>query len=178
MANTNPTTATPVFTGALGIIKVNGQAVGLMRNIRISESTRRVPVRGLGSILPLEAPVTEWSGTISCSFWEIDYLNSGIPGAILRKVGLGNQASQIAFGINTPNFEDNVVLDTEGVEIDVYKKVTDVIDPTTGLITPKLAPYAIIGRCLIESDNVNLDEGNISGRDQSFQYLDPIVFPV
>ncbi len=170
--------ASNVFTGAIGVIKVNGIAVGLMRNIRINESFRRVPVRGLGAIIPKEAPVTEWSGTISCSFWEIDYLSTGIPGAILRKVGLGNQASQIASGVNTPNFEDNLVLDTDGVEIDVYKKVTDVVDPVTHLITPKLTPYAIVGRCLIESDNVNLDEGNISGRDQSFVYLDPVVFPV
>jgi hypothetical protein len=167
-----------VFTGALGVIKVNGQPVGLMRNVRVNESFRRVPVRGLGAIVPLEAPVTEWAGTLSCSFWEIDYTSSGIPDAILRAVGISNAVSQIASGNNTPNFEDNLVLNVTGVEIDIYKKATDTVDSVTGLITPKLTPYAIVGRCLIESDNVNLDEGNISGRDQTFQYLDPIVFPL
>lgn len=164
-----------VLTGALAIIKVNGVAVGLMRNVRVNESMRRVPVRGLGSILPKEAPVTEWAGTLSCSFWEIDYTKSGIPNAIRRDVGLGNQASQIAGGINSANFEDNLVLDAEGVQVDLFKKVTDVIDPNTGLITPKAIPYAIIGRVLIESDNITIDEGNVSGRDQSFQFLDPVV---
>lgn len=164
-----------VLTGALAIIKVNGQAVGLMRNVRISESTRRVPVRGLGSILPKEAPVTEWAGTLSCSFWEISYEKSGIPNAIRRDVGLGNAASQIASGINSANFEDQLVLDPDGVQIDLFKKITDVIDPNTKLINPKAIPYAIVGRCLIESDNINIDEGNVSGRDQSFVYLDPVL---
>lgn len=164
-----------VMTGALAIIKNNGVAIGLMRSVRVNESTRRVPVRGLGSILPREAPVTEWSGTVSCSFWEISYEKSGVPGAIRRDVGLGNAASQISSGINTTNFEDQLVLDSEGIQLDLYKKVEDVVDANTGLIIPDVVPYAIIGRCLIESDNITIDEGNISGRDQSFVYLDPVI---
>lgn len=163
------------LTGAIAIIKVNGVAVGLMRNVRVNESMRRVPIRGLGSILPKEAPVTEWAGTLSCSFWEIDYKKTGIPNAIRRDVGLGNAASQIASGINTTNFEDQLVLDSDGVQVDLFKKVTDVIDPNTGLITPKAVPYAIIGRVLIESDNISIDEGSIAGRDQSFSFLDPVI---
>lgn len=164
-----------VLTGAIAILKVNGAPVGLMRTVRISETTRRTPVRGLGSILPKEAPVVEWAGTVSCSFFEINYVKSGIANAIRRKVGVGNAASQIAVGINTENFEDNLVLDAVGVTLELYKKVTDIIDPVTGLITPKLDPYATVSRCLIESDNVSIDEGNVSGRDQSFMYLDPVV---
>lgn len=165
----------PVLTGSIAIIKVNGQPVGLMRNVRISESTRRVPVRGLGSILPKEAPVVEWSGTVSCSFFEMSYEASGVNGAIRRDVGVGNAGSLIASNNAQTNFEDNLVLDTVGVQLDIYKKVKDIIDPTTGLIVPGLKPYAIIGHCLIESDNVTIDEGNVSGRDQTFMYLDPIV---
>lgn len=165
----------PVLTGAIAVIKVNGQAVGLMRNVRISESTRRIAIRGLGSLLPKEAPVVEWAGTVSCSFFEINYETSGIKDAIRRDVGVGNAGSLIASGNNQANFEDNLALDQFGVQLDIYKKVTDVIDPNTGLITPKLNPYAIVGRCLIESDNVNIDEGNVSGRDQTFMYLDPVI---
>ena len=168
-------TANTVLTGAIAIIKVNGSAVGLMRSVKISESTRRSAVRGLGSILPKEAPVTEWAGTVSCSFFEINYDKSGIANAIRRKVGAGNAASTIASGINTANFEDNLVLDAVGVTLEVYKKVTDAVDPVSGLITPKVEPYATVSRCMIESDNVSIDEGNVSGRDQSFMYLDPIV---
>lgn len=165
----------PVITGAIAIIKVGGVPVGLMRSVRVNESTRRVPVRGLGSVVTKEAPVVEWNGTVSCSFFEISYEKSGVKNAIRRDVGVGNALSQIASGINTPNFEDNLVLDTVGVQLDIYKKLTDVIDPATGLIVPKVVPYATIGHCLIESDNVSIDDGNVSGRDQTFIYLDPIV---
>ena len=172
--------ANQVFTGALAIIKVKGVVVGLMRNLRISESTRRVTVRGLGTILPQEAPVVEWAGTVSCSFFEIDYRNSGIANAIRRDVGEGNAASTAgtSSGAGKANFEDNLVLDAVGVTLDVYKKVEDAgsPDPNTGLLIPNKKPYATIGRCMIESDNVTIDEGNVAGRDQSFQYLDPIVY--
>ncbi len=170
-----PAVDNKVLTGALAIIKVNGQAVGLMRNLTINEGFRRVPVRGLGSIIPKEAPVTEWAGTLSCSFFEINYDLSGIKNAVRRKVGLGNAVSQIAGGNNVANFEDNLVLDATGVDLDVYKKITDVIDPVSGLINPTVVPYAVVGRCMIESDNVTIDEGNVAGRNQSFQYLDPVI---
>lgn len=164
----------PVLTGAIAIIKVNGQPVGLMRNVKINESTRRIPVRGLGSLLPKEAPVVEWAGTVSCSFFEINFKKSGIPNAIRRDVGMGNAASQIATGNPQANFEDDLALSTQGVQLDLYKKLKDITGPT-GLIIPKVEPYAIIGRCLIESDSINIDEGNVSGRDQTFMYLDPII---
>lgn len=164
----------PVLTGAIAIIKVNGQPVGLMRNVRINETTRRIPVRGLGSLLSKEAPVVEWAGTVSCSFFEINFKKSGIPNAIRRDVGIGNAASQIATGNAQTNFEDDLALSTTGVQLDLYKKIKDITGPT-GLIQPKVEPYAIIGRCLIESDSINIDEGNVSGRDQTFMYLDPII---
>ena len=165
----------PVLTGAIAIIKVKGQPVGLMRSVRVNETMRRVQVRGLGSILPKEASVVEWAGTVSCSFFEISYVKSGIPDAVRRDVGFGNAESQIATGNNHTNFEDNLLLNVDGVQLDVYKKLKDVIGPD-GLIIPKAVPYAIVGRCLIESDNINIDEGNVSGRDQSFVYLDPIIY--
>lgn len=164
----------PTLTGAIAIIKVNGQPVGLMRSVKINENARRIPVRGLGSLLPKEAPVVEWSGSVSCSFFEINFAKSGIPNAIRRDVGSGNAVSQIATGNPQTNFEDNLALDTEGVQLDLYKKLKDVLDGN-GLIIPKAVPYAVIGRCLIEGDSINIDEGNISGRDQTFMYLDPIV---
>lgn len=162
------------LTGAIAIIKVAGQPVGLMRNVRINESTRRVPVRGLGSIIPKEAPVVEWSGTVSCSFFEINWKKSGIKDAIRRDVGIGNAISKIATGNNQSNFEDNLVLDTVGVQLDVYKKIKGSIG-ADGLVIPGVEPYCIVGHCLIESDNVTIDEGNVSGRDQTFMYLDPVV---
>lgn len=164
----------PTLTGAIAVIKVNGQPVGLMRNVRVNESMRRVPVRGLGSLLPKEAPVVEWAGSVSCDFFEISFEKSGIPGAVRRDVGIGNAASQIATGNAQTNFEDDLALNTQGVQLDIYKKLKDVLDGN-GLIVPKVVPYAVVGRCLIEGDSINIDEGNVSGRNQTFMYLDPIV---
>lgn len=165
-----------VLHGALAIIIVNNKPVGLMRDLRISENTRRQPVKGLGTILPKEAPVTDWNGTVSCSFFEIDYKSSGIEKAIRRDVGAGNAQSQIGIGINTPNYEDNVVLDEFGVQLNVFKKVKDAIDPATGLIIPTKIPYAVVTRCMIEGDNINISQGQVAGRDQSFMFLDPIIY--
>ena len=165
-----------VLTGAIAIVVVDGKAVGLMKDIRDNEDVRRMRVGGIGTVLPQELPVTEWNGSISCSFYEIDFASSGIPKAIRRDVGVGNAASQVAAGNNNANFEDNLVLDDVGVQLNIFKKVKDVIDPNTGLIIPNRIPYAIITRCFIEVDGVTISEGNVSGRDQSFKYLDPIVY--
>lgn len=155
-----------VLTGALAIIRVNGTAIGKMRNIRATENVRRVDVRGLGTILTQEAPVVEWAGTITASFYEIDFETTGIERAIRRDVQTAEE------------FEDNLVLDSEdGVQIDIFKKVEDIIDPVTQLRKAKAQPYAIINRCLIESDGFDINEGVVAGHDQTFKFLDPIIYP-
>ncbi len=157
-----PTTKT--LTGALAIIRVNGTPVGRMRNVRVSESMRRVEVMGIGTILTSETPVVAWTGNISCDFYEIDFQFTGIQNAIRRDV----QTNQ--------DFEDQLLLNYDGVQVDIFKKVADVIDPNTKLIKPKVVPYASIKRCLIESDGMDLSEGAIAGHNQSFRYLDPVLF--
>lgn len=173
----------PVFTAALALIVVNNKVVGHMRNIRYNENTRRVQVRGLGTILPQEAPVTEWSGSLSCSFFELNYKIAGLSDAIRRDVGVGNTGSLITPGGGgfPSSFEDNLVLDTEGITVHIYKKVKDAaLSPTPGGPVPlhraNSKTYAVLHRCLIESDNVTIDEGNVVGRDQTFTCLDPVVY--
>lgn len=163
-----------VITGAIAIIKVNGVAVGKMKDIRVNENFRRVRVgKGLGSIFADEFALVEWLGTVSCSFFEIDYAQSGVRNAVRRVFG-SSILSQIASGNNQVNFEDQHVLDEIGVDLDIYKKLTDVVDPT-GIITPKTEPYATLGGMFIDSDNVSITEANIAGRDQSFSYLRPVI---
>lgn len=157
--------ANEVLTGAIAIVKVNGTPIGKMRNIRASENIRRVDVRGIGTILNQESPVVEWSGTISCSFYEIDFSKTGIANAIRRDV----QSKQ--------EFEDQLMLEADGVQIDVFKKIEDFVDPATGLIRPKLQAYAVITRCLIESEDFDISEGVVAGHNQSFRFLDPILYP-
>lgn len=162
-----------VLTGAIALIKVNGQVIGKMKSVRAQEQMRRQPVRGIGTILPSEQAVTEWDGTLSCEFMEIKFTGdnaTGIPGAIRRK--FSSVASQVLQG--GESFEDQLVLDTEGVQVDIFKKVTDIINPD-GTIIPKAIPHAIVKRCLIESESLDISEGAISGHSQSFKYLDPII---
>lgn len=161
-----------VLTGAIALVKVNGKAVGKMRGIRANENIRRQPVRGIGTIMPSEQAVTEWEGTLSCDFMEVKFQDTGLPNAIRRDIPVAR--SQVLLG--NESFEDQLILDVDGVQVDIFKKVTDLIDPTTGLIRPKLEPYAIIKRVLIESDSFDISDGAISGHSQSFKYLDPVIF--
>lgn len=154
-----------VLHGALAIIKSNGVVIGKMRNIRATENMRRIDVRGLGTILNSESPVVEWSGTLSCSFFEITFKTQGVPGAIRRDV----QSPQ--------EFEDNILLDHSGIQLDIFKKVEDFIDPTTKLIKAKTEPYAVVTRLLIESEDFDISEGSVAGHNQSFRFLDPILYP-
>jgi hypothetical protein len=164
-----------VLTGALAIIKINGQAIGKMRDIRISETFQRVMVpKGLGSIFASEYALTSWSGSISCSFFEISYGKTGLTDALKRQIfGTGNIFSQIAGGNNTLNFEDQSVLDDVGLSLDIYKKIKGTV--SNGLITPDAAIYAQISGLFIESDNISITESGISGRDQAFKFLNPVV---
>ena len=161
----------PVLTGAIALIKVQGQVIGKMKTVRCQEQIRRQPVRGIGTILPSEQAVTEWEGTLSCDFMEILFHKTGITNAIRRL--FPNIASQVLLG--QTSFEDQLVLDTDGVQIDIFKKVTDVINPD-GTINPTLVPYAIVKKCLIESDSFDISDGAIAGHSQSFKYLTPLTY--
>lgn len=154
-----------VVTGPIAIIRKGGSIVGHMRDVSVTESESRQNVQGLGTIFTIESPVTGWSSQLSCSFYEVDFAKSGVPNAIRRDV----QTSQ--------QFEDQVILDDVGVQIDIFKKIADVIDPNTQLRKSTLKPYAIVKRCMITSDGFTITEGALAGHNQSFQVLDPIIYP-
>lgn len=157
--------ADKVMHGALAIIRKNGTAIGRMRNVRWNENLQRADVRGIGTILVAEAPVVAHAGTLTCDFYEVDFSKTGLPEAIRRDV----QTNQ--------EFEDNVLLNHDGIQIDIFKKVEDAVDPETGLKRAKAQPYAVIRRLLIESEGADISEGAISGHNQSFKYLDPVIYP-
>lgn len=162
-----------VFTGALAIIKVNGIVVGKAKNIRVSETFRRVGVQGLGTAFESEAPVVGFAGTLSASFIEISFKKTGLPGGIRRI--FTNVLSQALAG--NPSMEDQLVLDNDGITLDVYRKIIDLIDPNTGIIKPKVEPYFIVRNCLIETDSADITEGGLASHDQAYKYLVPITFP-
>lgn len=160
-----------VLTGAIALIKVKGVVIGKMKTIRIQESFRRTEVVGLGTIIPSDAPVTAWQGTLSCEFMEVKFSETGITDAIKRK--FTSPRSQVLTG--GTSFEDQLVLDSEGVQVDIFKKITDIIDPNTGIIKPKAVPYVSVLNCLIESDSMDVSEGGLAGHSQTFKYLTPVT---
>ncbi len=158
--------ANRVLTAPLAIIKVNGVAVGKMKSIRIQENIRRGRVSGLGSLTPDELPALEWSGTLSCSFYNITFDVSQLPGAIVRKVGN-----------SLDSFVDTVLLQESGVQVDIMKKVRSAPpDPITGIIPSTLEVFASVKGCFITREGFDIQEGQISGKDADFDYTTPILF--
>lgn len=152
------------MTGALAIIRRNGTAIGKMRNIRWTEEIGRGDVRGIGTTLTSEVPALSWSGSGSCDFYEINFTTTGLP-AIKRAVKTNQE------------FDDNLMLEGDGLQIDIFKKEADIVDPDTGLTIPKATPYAVLGQLFLQSEGADITEGAISGHNQSFRYLFPIKSP-
>lgn len=150
-----------IFTGALAVIRQNGSAIGRMRNIRWTEDVGRGEVRGIGTTLTSEVPALSWGGRGSADFYEVDFTTTGIGG--IRRDVKTNQ-----------DFDDQLMLEGDGLQLDIFKKETDFVDPNTGLKVPKAVPYAVLGQLYLESEGADITEGAISGHQISFRYLFPI----
>ena len=155
-----------VLTGAIAIIQDgNGNAIGKMRNVRVTETIRRQDVRGIGRITVAESPAIEHGGTLTCGWYEIDFNTTGVPNAIRRDVS------------NVQAFEDNILLNEDGITVVIYKKIKDLVDANTGLLTATKKIHATITRVLIEQEDLDINEGQVSGHNQNFKFLDPILYP-
>lgn len=155
-----------VITAPLAIIKVNGIAVGKMKGIRVNEQIQRGNVQGLGQLVPDEKPALSWSGTVNCDFYNIDFSKSQLPDAIVRSVQTLQQWS------------DSVLLQEDGVTVDVYRKVKQSGQPGNGIILGQENIYCTIKGLFLDTESFDINEGQVSGRNQSFQYLFPIIFPI
>lgn len=159
--------ATKVITAPLAVIKVGGVAVGKMKTIRIQETIRRGRVSGLGALTPDELPALEWSGTLSCGFYNIEFDKSNLPAAIVRKVN------------TLEEFVDTVLLQEQGVQVDIMRKVkAGNPDPITGIIPSNLEIFASVKGCFLTREGFDIQEGQISGKDADFDYINPILFPL
>lgn len=157
--------ANKVFSGPLAIIRVQGVAVGKMKSIRCTESIRRAKVVGLGQLVASEYAPLDWSGTLNCGAFMIDLSKELFPGSLLRKV----QTVQ--------EWEDTLLLSNDGIQIDILRKVKDVLLPT-GVIVPKLEVFASIKGAFLNRESFDISESQISGRDVDFEYSTPILFPI
>jgi len=156
--------ASKTMSAPLAIIKKDGKPIGLMKDIRVTETFRRQKVTGLGRLIPRERPLTDWDGQFSCGFYTINLKETGIPDAVQRDVP----------GIQ--EWIDNVLLQEDGVDVTIFKKVKDVLDTETGLITPKLEEFATIRAAFVERDSFDISEGQVSGQNQDFVYNQPILY--
>lgn len=157
-----------VLTAPLAIIKVGGVAIGKMRNIRVTEQIRRGTVVGIGKLTPSELPATGWTGNMNAGFYSITFNNQDelIKKGVLRNVN------------NLQEWVDTVLLQEEGIQVDVLKKIKDSVDPDTGIITPDYEIFASVRGGFATREGFDISEGQISGRDVDFEYITPILFPV
>ena len=154
-----------VITGAVAIIRYNGIPIGKMKGISVNENISRGNVQGLGNLISLEKPALSWAGTVSCDMYNVSLKEAQIPDSILRNV----QTVQ--------EWIDSVVLQEEGITLDIFQKVPRAGQPKIGLILGEEKPYAKLGGLFLNTQGFDINEGSISGQRQSFDYLFPIIYP-
>ena len=158
--------ATKTLTAPLAIVKVNGVPIGKMKNIRVTETIRRGRVSGIGQLTPDELPALEWSGSLNCGFYAVEFKTNQLKAALVRNVNTLDE------------FVDTVLLQENGVQIDIMRKVFDSQDATTLIITPRLEIFASVKGCFLTREGFDISESQISGKDADFEYTTPILFPL
>lgn len=155
------------MTAPLAIVQVNGVTVGKMRNIRVTEQIRRGRVSGLGRLTAEELPALEWSGSLSCSSYTINF------NLLMNKSQLGTFRN--AYTVN--DWANAILLQEAGLEISLLRKVKDgEIDPETGMVKTKYETFAKVNAAFATREGFDVQEGQISGRDTEFEYLEPILY--
>ena len=155
------------MTAPLAIIQINSVTVGKMKNVRLTENVRRGRVGGIGRMTPTELPALEWQGTLSCSAYTINF------NLLLNKLkkGFYRNAGSLEAWANALLLEEN------GLEISILRKVKDgEIDPETGMVNTKYETFAKVTGAFATREGFDIQEGQISGRDGDFEYLEPVLF--
>jgi len=158
---------TRVYTAPLAIVKINSIAVGKMRNVRVTETIRRARVTGLGRLNASEVPPVEWTGNLTCQNYTINF------NLLANKIQLGSFRNS-----NTVDeWANKLLLQEDGLEIVLLRKVKDgAIDPTTGAVQAKYITFAKTSGAFMTREGFDVQEGQISGRDTEFEYIDPILY--
>lgn len=155
------------MTAPLAIIQINSVTVGKMKNVRVTEQIRRGRVTGLGTLTPSELPALEWSGSLTCSSYTINFNLL----ANVAKKGTFRNANSLEEWANA------ILLQEDGLEISILRKVKDgQIDTETGLVSAKYKTFAKVAGAFATREGFDIQEGQISGRDTEFEYLSPILF--
>ena len=158
---------TRVMTAPLALIKINSVTVGKMKNVRISETIRRGRVTGLGRLNPHELPALEWNGTLSCSSYNINF------NLLANKSKIGTFRNNQT----VEQWSNSILLQESGLEIDILRNVkSGEMDKDTGKIEAEYETFARVNGAFANREGFDLQEGQISGRDTEFEYLEPILY--
>lgn len=157
--------AEKTISAPLAIIEMNGRVVGRMRNIRIQEQVQRGDVRGLGELLSQEKPIMAVNCSFSCSFAVIN----------ISKLGTIENPFVNRGAQNPQQFIDTILLTDIGVNIHLYRKIAKTI--TSNVVTETSRDkIGVIYNAFMDSQNIELTEGNIMMSDISGTYLVPVLF--
>lgn len=164
--NNNPIKERTV-TAPIAIVQANGVTIGKMRNVRVTEQIRRGRVTGIGRLNPSELPALEWSGSLTCSSYTLNF------NRLLNKMAIGTFRG----AATVEEWANAILMQEAGLEIALLKKVKDgEIDPDTGLVKTKYETFAKVNSAFANRESFDLQEGQISGRDTEFEYLEPILY--
>lgn len=162
------------YTAPLALIMYNNVVIGKMKGVRVNEQIQRGNVQGLGQLIPDEKPALSWSGTVQCDFYNINFTASNgqgnIPNALIRQIPGGNYQA----------WTDSVTLQEIGVDLVMFKRQSSNLNSSQnyGLIPGYNEPYASIRSMFLDSEGFDINEGSISGKNQSFTYLYPIILAI
>jgi hypothetical protein len=140
-----------------------------MKNIRVTETFNRGTVRGIGKLNPAEVPALTWDGSLTCGLYLIDFSKA------LNKL---TDARVVQRSVQTiEDFVNTILLNENGLQLDIMRKVKLSQDPQTGIIDTDLEIFASIKRAFITRESMDISESQITGRDVDFTYIDPITNP-
>jgi len=162
------------LTAPLALISTpGGKPIGKMRGLRMTETIDRIPVRGIGALVPSELPAVGWSGSLTCDFFTIDLSgvdpqtgdpHTRVPGSLARAVP------------DLAAWVDNVLLQEDGVQLEILKKIKTGVNATTGLNEGIHVPFGTIRGCFVNREGFDIQDGQVSGTNQEFMYLTPLIF--
>jgi hypothetical protein len=150
------------FTAPMAIIQVKDPTgtfvtIGKMRSVRLTENINRGRVIGLGNLTAEEIPAVGYNCGLSCSAYTVDFKKALIAGSIDR-----------AFS-NPQDFVDKVLLQEDGVSVQILRRQRN----ADGTVSTPV--FLTINDLFMNSDSMDISEGQISGRDASFEYLTPVL---
>lgn len=158
---------TKVMTAPLALIKFNSKTIGKMKNVRITEQIRRGRVSGIGRLNPEELPAIEWSGSLSCSSYAINF----------NKLANELQVGTFRNAASVDAWASALMLQEGGLTIEILRKVKKgQINSETGMVETELKTFAQVTGAFVSREGFDVQEGQIAGRDTEFEYLEPVLY--